>query len=354
MRNYYEILGVPQTVAEAELKKAYRTLALKHHPDRNPGNKEAEEKFKELSMAYQVLSNPEKRREYDSALAGAGTHREFDESAGPGAGAEAMSIDEILRQFGGVFGGEFGENLHRSRRGGRPGYDVEAQLHTDFRTAALGGKVPVTMTSEVACARCGGRGATGSDATCATCKGSGRVTRQARKEGRFFTVTNPCQTCAGTGVDPSLRCPDCGGSGTVEKTRTITITIPEGTPDETVLRLKGLGGAGSGGAPSGDLHVRISVRPDPEFRREGDDIHSDVEVPVTTAVLGGKTPVRTLRGKVLLTIPPGSSSGTMLRLRKQGIRGGDHVARVMVTVPRNPTARQRELFEELAKADEKR
>jgi molecular chaperone DnaJ len=180
------------------------------------------------------------------------------------------------------------------------------------------------------------------------------VTRQARQEGRFFTVTNPCPTCGGTGVDPSLRCPECGGSGTVEKTRTVTITIPEGTTDGTVLRLKGLGGAGSGGAPSGDLHVRIGVTPDPEFRREGDDIHSDVDVPVTTAVLGGKAPVRTLRGKVLLTIPPGSSSGTMLRLRKQGIRGGDHVARVMVTVPRSPTARQKELFAELAKVSERR
>jgi molecular chaperone DnaJ len=351
MKNYYEILGVPQTVAEAQLKKAYRTLALKYHPDRHPGDREAEEKFKELSAAYQVLSNPEKRREYDSALAGGGAGREFEESYGPGAGAQAMSIDEILSRFGGIFGGEFGENLHRSRRGGRPGYDVEAELQTDFRTAALGGKVPVTLTGEVTCARCGGRGAEGKDATCPTCQGSGRVTRQGRKEGRFFTVTNPCQTCAGTGVDPSLRCPECGGNGTVEKTRTVTITIPEGTTDGTVLRLKGLGAAGSGGAPSGDLHVRIGVRPDPEFRREGDDIHSDVEVPVTTAVLGGKEPVRTLRGKVLLTVPPGSSSGTMLRLRKQGIRGGDHVAHVMVTVPRNPTARQKELFEELAKAE---
>jgi molecular chaperone DnaJ len=352
MKNLYEILGVPPTVAEAQLKKAYRTLALKYHPDRNPGNKEAEEKFKELSAAYQVLSNPEKRREYDAALAGGAPGKEFEEHFGHEAGAEAMSIDEILRRFGDVFGGEFGENLHRARRGGRPGYDVEAELQADFRTAALGGKLPVTLTSELACARCGGRGTERSDAACPACHGSGRVTRQARKEGRFFTITNPCQTCGGTGVDPSLRCPECGGSGTALKTRTITITIPEGTTDGTVLRLKGLGGAGTGGAPSGDLHVRIAVRPDPEFRRVGDDVYSDMEVPVSTAVLGGKQSVRTLRGKVLLTVPPGSSSGTLLRLRKQGIRGGDHVARVMVAVPRTPTARQRELFEELAKADD--
>jgi molecular chaperone DnaJ len=209
MKNYYEILGVQQTVTAAQLKKAYRKLALEHHPDRNQGNKEAEEKFKELSAAYQVLSNPEKRREYDSALADKGVKREFEESYGPGEGAESMSMDEILRRFGGIFGGEFGENLHQSRRGSQPGYDVEAELQTDFRTATLGGKVPVTLTGEVTCARCDGRGAEGKDATCPTCRGSGRVTRQDRKEGQFFTVTKPCQTCAGTGIDQSLQCPEC-------------------------------------------------------------------------------------------------------------------------------------------------
>lgn len=354
MKNYYEILGVQQTVTAEQLKKAYRKLALEHHPDRNQGNKDAEERFKELSAAYQVLSNPEKRREYDAVLADKAARREYEENLRSGAGAEGLSVDEILRRYGGIFGGEYGETLHRARRGGRPGYDVETELTIDFRTAALGGKVPVTLTGEVGCARCGGRGAEGGDATCATCRGSGRVTQQARKEGQFFTVTKSCPTCAGTGIDPSLRCPECRGSGTVAKTRTVTITIPEGTADGTVLRLQGLGGVGSGGAPSGDLHVRIGVTPDPELRREGDDIHSDVEVRVTSAVLGGKEAVRTLRGKVMVTVPPGSSSGTLLRLKKQGIRGGDHVARVMITVPRHPTARQKELFEELAKVDAER
>jgi molecular chaperone DnaJ len=349
MTNYYEILGVAQTATEEEIKKAYRKLALKYHPDRNPDDKKAEEKFKELTEAYQVISNPEKRRQYDAALAG-GAARTFEESYRAESGMGAMSIEDLLRQFGGVFEGDFGESLHRARRGGRPGYDVETELEIDFRTAALGGKVPVTMSGPVMCPTCGGRGTRGGDAKCPTCGGSGRVTRQARKERRFYTVTNPCPTCEGTGVAPGSRCPECGGGGTVEKTRTVTIAIPEGTEDGVVLRLKGLGGAGGGGAASGDLHVLLRVRPDPEFRREGNDIHSDVQVPVTTAVLGGKAPVRTLRGKALLTIPPGSSSGTMLRLRGQGIRGGDHVARVMVTVPRSPSARERELFEELAKA----
>jgi len=351
MRNYYEILGVPQSATAAQIKKAYRTLAFKCHPDRNPGDDKAEEKFKELSAAYQVLSSPEKRRQYDAALAGKDRDPRFEEEFGPGAGAESWSIDEILSHFGDLFGGDFGENLHRSRAGRRPGYDAHTELETDFRTAALGGKVRITLMGEVTCARCSGRGAKEGVATCGACGGSGRSTRQARDEGRFFTVTSPCPTCGGTGVDPAGRCRDCGGRGTVEKTLNVTITIPEGTENGTVLRLKGLGGAGRAGASAGDLYVRISVRPDPELRRTGDDVHSDVEVPVTTAVLGGKLPVRTVRGKVLLTVPAGSSSGTTLRLRKQGIREGDHVVHVMVTVPRELTARQKELFEELAKAE---
>jgi len=354
MKNYYEILGVPHKSTEDQLKKAYRGLALKHHPDRNPGDRGAEERFKELSAAYEVLSNPDKRRKYDAALAAGATGPESEQSFGPGAGAESWAMDDILSRFGDIFGGEFGERLHRSRRAGRPGYDVETKLKIDFRAAALGAKVPVTMTGEVTCTRCRGRGAEGDDATCPTCRGSGRATRQAREKGRFFTVTSPCPTCGGTGIDPAHRCPECGGNGSVEKTRTVAITIPEGTEDGTVLRLKSLGGAGSGGAPPGDLHVRVVIRPDIEFRRDGDDIHSDVEVPVTTAALGGKVSLRTLRGTVRLSIPVGSSSGKMLRLGKQGIRGGDHVARVMVTVPSNPSARQKELFEELARAEEKR
>jgi molecular chaperone DnaJ len=351
MRNYYEILGVPQSATETEIKKAYRTLAFKYHPDRNPGDEKAEEKFKELSAAYQVLSDPKKRREYDAALAGKGRDRRFEEDFGPGAGAESWSVEEILSRFGDIFGGEFGESLHRTRSGRRPGHDLRAELETDFLTAALGGKVRISLTGEVTCSRCGGHGAEGSDTACRTCGGSGRSTRQAREQGRFFTVTSPCAACGGTGIDPAHRCPECGGVGTVEKTRTVTITIPEGTEDGTILRLKGLGEAGGGGAPSGDLHVRIGVRPDLQLRREGNDIHSEVRVPVTTAVLGGKVSVHTLRGTALLTVPPGSSSGTMLRLRGQGIRGGDHIAHLMVTVPRVLTARQKELFEELAKAE---
>ena len=153
-------------------------------------------------------------------------------------------------------------------------------------------------------------------------------------------------------MDPSKECPECHGEGAVERTRTINITVPEGVEDGVILRLGGLGGAGTGGGPAGDLLVHVRVRPDASFRRQGDDVHSEVPVPLATAALGGKAPMRTLRGRVNLTIPPGTSSGTQLRLRGQGIRGGDHVARVMVTVPGKLTPRQRELFEELRRSEE--
>jgi molecular chaperone DnaJ len=356
MKNYYEVLGISKSATPEEIKKAYRKLALKFHPDRNPGDKKAEEQFKELAGAYEVLSDPEKRRGYDDALAGrvpsgAGAGGPF----GPGGPAyagpdvDSMSIDEILRRFGGIFGGEFGERIHRSRGAARPGYDAEVELEVDFRTAALGGKVSVSLSSAAPCPRCGARGAIGDHPECPTCQGSGRVTGQSRDKGQFFTVTRPCSTCHGTGVDPSKECPECHGRGSIEQTRLLNITIPEGTQDGVILRLGGLGGAGTGGGPPGDLLAHVRVRPDPLFLREGNDVHSEVPIPLGTAALGGKAPMQTLRGRVNLTIPPGTSSGTRLRLRGQGILGGDHVARVLITVPGSLTPRQRELLQELAK-----
>jgi len=165
--------------------------------------------------------------------------------------------------------------------------------------------------------------------------------RASQGEGQFFTVTRPCAACHGTGVAPAQACPDCHGEGVVERTRTLSLSIPEGTESGAVLRLARLGAAGTGGGPPGDLLVHVSVRPDPHFRREGNDVHSEVPVPMAIAALGGKVPLRTLRGQVKLSIPPGTSSGAQLKLRGQGIRGGDHVARVMVTVPGDLSPRQR-------------
>lgn len=356
MRDPYEILGVASSASSEEIKKAYRTLALKHHPDRNPGDKKSEEKFKELAGAYEIVSDAGKRREYDDAVAGgasfgAGTRTPFGpgEPGRPDSDVESMSIEEILRRFGGIFSGDFGERIHRSRGGARPGCDAEVELDVDFRVASLGGKVAVSLSGAVSCGRCGGRGAMGDRPECSTCRGSGRVTAQSRDKGQFFTVTRPCSACHGTGVDPSQECPECRGEGAVERTRTLNITIPEGTEDGATLRLGGLGGAGTGGGSSGDLLVHVRVPPDPVFQRMGNGIHSEIQVPLATAALGGKAPMQTLRGRVDVMIPPGTSSGAQLRLRGQGIRGGDHVARVMVAVPGKLTSRQRELFEELGR-----
>lgn len=356
MKSHYETLGVQSSATPEEIKKAFRILALKYHPDRNHGDKKAEEKFKELAGAYEILSDPQKRLEYDGVMAGrapsgSGPREPF----GPGGHApfatdvESMSMDEILRRFGDIFGGEFGEKMHRSRGAARPGHDAEVELEVDFRKAALGGKVSVSLTGAVPCLRCGGRGATGDSPECSTCRGSGRVTAQPRDKGQFFTLTRPCSACHGTGVDPTRECPECRGEGTVGQTRKLNITIPEGTEDAAILRLRGLGGAGAGGGPAGDLLVQVRVPPDPIFRREGNDVHSEVPVPVATAAIGGKVPMQILRGRANLTIPPGTSSGVRLKLRGQGICGGDHVAQVMVTVPGNLTPRQRELFEELGR-----
>lgn len=358
MKNPYEILGVAATATQDEIKKAYRLLALKHHPDKNPGDRKAEEKFKELAGAYGTLSDPGKRKEYDDIAAGraapgAGSSGPY----GPGGrppfeegGGEGMTMEDILSRFGDIFGGGFGEQVHQGRGGARPGHDADVEIEIDFLVSALGGKMPVSLTGAVPCARCGGRGAIGEHPECATCRGSGRVTAPSGEKGQFFSMTRPCGSCHGTGVDPAKECAECHGEGSLQRTRHLNISIPEGTESGAILRLAKLGGAGTGGGPSGDLLVHVQVKPDLVFRREGNDVHSEVNVPMVIATLGGKAPIQSLRGLVQLTIPPGTSSGARLKLRGQGIRGGDHVARIFVTVPKDLNPRQRMLFDEFAKS----
>jgi molecular chaperone DnaJ len=349
MKNFYEVLGVPDSASPEEIKKAYRHLAVRYHPDKNPGNADAEEHFKELSQAYEVLSNPQKRKEYDAGLSGR------TEQAGVGGpqqedrAAEEWSVEDFLSRFGDLFGSDFGPAYHQTRSRSRPGQDVETRLEVDFRTAALGGKVHVALTGPVACETCGGRGSRGAARPCSACRGTGRVTRRSNEPGQLFTVTRPCDACQGTGIEPGQQCATCHGLGVVDRTQQLSISIPPGTRDGATLRLKGQGGAGYAGGPPGDLRVHLTVRPDPVFRREGKHIYSDVTVPVTTAVLGGKVTIRTLHGEAHLTVPPGSSTGKQLRLKGQGIQGGDHVARIEVAVPSRLSARERELYEELAR-----
>jgi molecular chaperone DnaJ len=346
VKSYYEILGIAPDASADEAKKAYRRLALKYHPDKNPNDKQAEEHFKELASAYAVLSDPKKRAEYDAArLAPSGSG----ESSGVGPAPHSWSVEEILSQFGDLFGGGVGRSFHRTRGGMQPGSDIETSLEIDFRTAALGGKVQVSISGEVACTRCEGRGAAGNTPPCPACSGTGRATLQSTQAGEFFTITRPCDACHGSGTAPGAECAACHGAGIVESRRSVSITIPEGSGDGTTLRLRGLGGAGRRSGAPGDLFVRLRVRPDSVFRRAGDDVHSDVRVPVHVAVLGGRVRVPTLRAAVQLTVPAGTSSGSALRMKGQGIRGGDHVGHVLIDVPKKLKRRERELYKELAR-----
>ncbi|MGE3965938.1 MAG: DnaJ C-terminal domain-containing protein [Planctomycetota bacterium] len=347
MKDYYKVLGVERSASDDDIKKAYRKLAIQYHPDKNPGNQVAEEKFKELAEAYDTLSNADKRKEYDAFVAGGG-RRPREGGSAWSAGGGSMSMEDILSRFGDLFSADFGPSFHRRRPAGRPGYDVETELEVDFRTAALGGKVEVAIQGDSPCVRCHGRGFEGEPAPCPTCGGSGRVTRAADQPDQFFTITRPCAACQGSGQSPGSACRACNGSGRSETARSVAINIPAGVKDGATLRLKGLGGAGTGGGPAGDLRVLIRVAPDRDFKREDNDIHSEIEVPVTTAVLGGKVPLRTLRGEIVVTIAPGTSSGERLRLKGQGIAGGDHIARVMVKVPKSLSDRERELYRELS------
>jgi len=338
----YETLGVTKDASLEEIKKAYRALALKYHPDKNTGDTQAEERFKEVAAAYEVLSDPKRRETYD--LRG---HRAYAEEHPHEFEFGAMDIEEILGRHTDLFASLFGHTFHTGRKTQQRGHDSEAALELDFRTAAMGGKIELSLRGDALCLTCGGRGVRGEAPHCPDCGGAGSVTRQAPGKGQFFSITTTCETCAGTGVDPKATCPDCGGRGIVPSTRRIEVTVPEGTKDGDKLRLRGKGGSGARGGPAGDLFLVVSVKPDPRMRREGDDVHSDLAVPAPVAVLGGTRTVETLKGGVEVRIPPGTSSKSVLRLRGEGIRKGDHLIHVQVDVPAKPTEEEKALYQKL-------
>ena len=343
MADYYQSLGVARTAHADEIKTAYRKLAMKYHPDRNPGNAEAERKFKDIATAYQVLSDPDKRRLYDQG----GEERVQHEGGGV---HQWQDADEILRHFADLFGGAgFGTRFHGEPLHPEPGADASARIEIDFRTAALGGKVSLQLAGAVACGACGGSGARGGAVrACSACGGTGRTTRKGKRVGDLFSVTRECPTCGGSGMAPAAACPECGGAGVREQERSVTVTIPEGTTSGQVLRLAGLGHAGTRGGPGGALLLEVVVRPDAEFRREGDEVLSDLRVPFWIAALGGKVTGHTLRGPVEVRVPAGSSSESWLRLRGQGVRGGAHRFRVVVDVPADLRPDELDLLRRLA------
>jgi len=337
MTDYYEILGVPRTASEAEIKNAYRRLALKYHPDKNKGSREAEQKFKKIANAYSVLSDEKRRRAYDQ-----GGQEKVEETGFK----EWASTDDILRNYADIFSG-FGTRMHADLREEAVAEDVEASVSIEFRMAALGGQISLALSGPQACASCRGTGSKdGKKTPCSRCSGTGRLSKTSSGTGQFFTITQPCPSCGGFGIDRKDHCLDCHGRGLIDKKKNIDVRIPEGVRDGQVLRLRGLGQPGRDKQANGDLYLTIHVQHDSEFRREGNDIISDLDIPFWVAALGGKVDAKTLRNRVSVSIPAGTSTNNLVRLKGKGIKGGNHLFRIAVTVPKKLTPRQKEILKE--------
>ena len=358
-QDYYELLGVSRKASAKDIRTAFRKLARKYHPDLNPGDKAAEEKFKQLQEAYDVLSDTKKRQMYDQYGFYSENVPTGDYGAAPDSGGENVNFD-----FGGFdFGGQQGSGstfrdlfgqFFGGRRGAaveaehQPGGDLEYQMEIDFWDAVRGAVKKLQITRLDACETCHGTGAVGTPATCPTCNGTGSIQQTAGK--MRFNV--PCTRCGGTG---KLRtpCRTCGGEGRIRKTETIDVRIPPGVANRGRLRVPGKGNAGTMGAPAGDLYLRIVVHPHDFFERRGHDLYTKVPVTVSEASLGAKVEVPTIDGRSLVRIPPGTNSGRTLRLREKGVphgksgERGDQYVEIQVVVPEPTDERVRNLMKEL-------
>jgi molecular chaperone DnaJ len=356
-RDYYKVLDVARNATEADIKKSYRRLAMKYHPDRNPGDAEAEEKFKEAKEAYEVLTDAQKRAIYDQhGHDGIEASRQGGGAGGPG-GFGGQEFGDIFGEvFGDIFGGGGG------RRGGRSqafrGADLRYELELDLHQAVFGHQVEIDVPRLLECETCGGSGAAkgSSPVTCDTCGGSGQV----RISQGFFQLQQTCPRCRGSGRTVKNPCDTCLGQGRVRRTRKLSVKVPAGVSSGDRIRLGGEGEAGRNGGPAGDLYVEIAVRDHPIFERDGEHLSCEVPVSFATAVLGGSVQVPTLEGEVVLKIPPETQSGRVFRLREKGVkpvRGGprgDLFCRVVVETPVKLTTEQRELlrrFDESLRSD---
>lgn len=366
-KDFYRILGVAENASADEVKKAYRRLAKKYHPDANPNDPAAAERFKEVSEAYSVLSDEEKRKQYDqmrkfggfAGMGGFGRRPGGPAGPGPGAGpaggpAGGFSFEDMgdVGGLGDLFGSIFDFGRRRGRGAGpQRGENVEYAVEVPFETAVRGGKLPIAVPVTEECPTCHGSGARpGTDlSTCPECKGRGVVTFG---QGTFG-VTRPCPACGGRGKIPADPCPTCAGQGKVRQQREILVAIPAGVDTGSKIRLAGQGERGAGGGPPGDLIINVRVQPDHFFTREGMDVHCTVPINLAQATLGSKIRVRTVDGKrVVLRVPPGTQAGTRFRIKGQGVRkegrAGDQYVRVQVTVPEKLDEREQKLMKEFA------
>lgn len=355
-KDYYEVLGLQKGASDDDIKKAFRKLALKYHPDRNPGDKEAEENFKELNEAYQVLTDPEKKAQYDQFGHAGVDGNGFGGFSGGGFDFSEMGgFGDIFETF---FGGGFGGSSSRRKNAPQRGADLEYTLTISFEESIFGVEKEISLTRSENCESCDGSGAkSGTSAkACPKCNGTGQIRIQRQTPLGSFVSTSTCDMCGGKGQIIETPCPDCKGKGKVRKNRKITINIPAGVDTGNVLPLRGQGEHGVNGGPPGDLYIRINVTPSKTFKRNGVDIHYDYTISMVKAALGAEITVPTVDGNVKYTVPEGTQPGTRFRLKGKGVPKvnssgrGDQYVHIIVEIPKNLNKEQEEALRTFMKA----
>ena len=354
-RDYYEVLGLQKGASDNDIKKAFRKMAMKYHPDKNPGDKVAEEKFKEINEAYAVLSDPEKKEKYDRF-----GHAGVDPNSGFGGGAGGFGgfggFEDIFDMFGGAFGGFGGGSRGRRNNGPRKGSDLQKAVTITFEGAAFGTKKEIRLNKYVKCKTCGGSGAAPgtSKKSCPKCGGTGEIRTAQRTPLGTFQSVSPCPDCNGTGEINETPCPDCGGSGKTRDNVTISVNIPAGVDNDSVIPIKGQGEPGVNGGPDGDLYIVINVEPHKIFERRGQDLWLEIPITFDQAALGDDIIVPTLEGKVSYKVPSGTQPDTIFRLKGKGIksvrgnRKGDLYVKVNLEVPTKLNSKQKKAISAMA------
>ena len=354
-RDYYEVLGVSKGASEDEIKKAYKKLARKYHPDMNPGDKEAEEKFKEVNEANEVLSDPEKKARYDQ-FGFAGVDPSYGGGGAGGYGAGGFDFGDLGDIFGSFFGGGFGGAQRRNPNAPQRGESIRASIAISFTEAAFGCEKEISVDRSEQCPTCKGNGCAAGTTpeVCPTCRGTGTVQVRRQTPMGVFASSAPCTKCGGTGRIIHQPCPDCRGQGAVRKRRSIKVTIPAGIDDGQTISLRGQGHTGKNGGPNGDLLITVMVQPHEIFRREGTSVFCEAPITYAQAVLGGTLEIPTIDGKVKYDIPEGTQTGSVFRLRGKGIpvlngRGrGDQYVTVTIETPKNLNKEQREALKKFS------